>query len=85
MGIYILAILSYIAAIVTILYTRKGLETAYIEGKQAGLREAIVIAKERGDVAMLVAPPDQPLTIPLVRAQTAHQIEMDLRDQLARV
>ncbi len=75
----------YIAAMVTYLYTHRGVELAFLEGRRAGLKEAVAVAKQRGDIAMLMAPPDQPITIPMVRAQTAHQIEMDLRDELAKV
>jgi hypothetical protein len=66
------------------LRARYGLQVAYIEGKRAGLKEAVELAKERGDIAMLVAPRTE-FHAGLVRAQTAHQVEMDLRGALARV
>ncbi len=60
------------------------LDITYAEGRRAGLKQAIDAAKERGDTAVLVAPTGM-LLEGLVRAQTAHRIEMDLRNLLVEV
>lgn len=68
----------------SVIWRWKGmLDVAFLEGRRAGLKQAIEAAKERGDVAVLVAPAGM-LTDGLQRAQTANQIEMDVRDLLAR-
>ena len=59
-------------------------QTAFIEGRRSGLKEAIEAAKERGDVAVLVAPVGMLLPA-LQRAHTAAQIELDIRDLLRKV
>ena len=60
------------------------MRASYIEGRRSGLREAIEIAKERGDVAALCAP-EGSLTVGLVRAQAVHNVELDLRAALSEV
>jgi hypothetical protein len=66
----------------TVFRRRESLALAYLEGKRAGLKLAISTAKERGDVAVLVAPKGL-LLEGIGRAQTAHQIERDLHGLLA--
>lgn len=57
------------------------LDAASKEGYRAGLRDAILIARERADVAVETAPRGG-LTVGLTRGQMAHDIEMDLRARL---
>lgn len=64
--------------------SRYAYEQTYLAGKRAGLKQAIDAAKDRGDVALMVAPPGM-LIEGAVRAQAAHQIERDLRDLLTEV
>lgn len=60
------------------------LEVTFLEGRRAGLKQAVEAARERGDVAIMMAPPGL-LLDGVQRAQTAHQIEMDLRGLLQEV
>jgi hypothetical protein len=57
---------------------------AYLQGKRAGLKAAIEVAKERGDTAALCAP-EGSLTLGLVRAQAVHNVELELRAALSEV
>lgn len=59
-------------------------KAAYLKGKRDGLGEAIEIAKERGDVAVLCSPKGS-LTEGLLRAQAVHTVELDLRAALSGV
>ena len=87
MAVYIMVfLLGWVFGAAVLLYmVRHELTGAYQQGQFDALKKAVEVAKERGDVAMLVAPPWEALTIPMVRAQMAHQIEMDLRNELAQV
>ena len=59
-------------------------QLAHLAGQRKAYKTAIEAIQDRGDVAVLVAPKGE-LRIGLMRAQTAGQIEMDLRDLLAKV
>lgn len=74
----------YTLALGVAFHSRKGIEAAYAQGQRDALKEAIEAARERGDVAVLVAP-NGLMPMAQVRAQAAHQIEMDLRAQLAAI
>ena len=75
----------YVVGVGLFMVSRRGLETAYIQGKRDGLKDAVETAKLRGDTAVLCAPEGALIPMAVVRAQAAHQIEMDLRAELARV
>lgn len=50
---------------------------AYIEGKRAGLKRAAEIARERGNIAIQVAP-EGGLGVGVIRGQMAHAIELEI-------
>lgn len=79
------AFFGFVTAMLLMLFLCKNHMTgAFEEGQIKALKRAIECVKERGDIALLVAPPGE-LTAAMVRAQTAHQLEMDLRRLLAEV
>lgn len=54
----------------------------FVEGKRAAFKEVIDYCRARQDVAVYMAPQNE-LTMSLVRARAIHDVEMEMRQQLA--
>ncbi len=56
--------------------------TGFVEGRRAALKDSIEYCRSRQDVAVYMAPEGE-LTVALLRARAIHDVEMELRSQLA--
>jgi hypothetical protein len=74
----LMTILGFVLGVVAFyLHRAYLLHISYIEGRRSGLKDAIKLARERGDVALYLAPAGEMRT-GLIRAQIAHNIELEL-------
>jgi hypothetical protein len=55
-----------------------------IQGRRLAYKQAIEVARERADVSLYLAPEGE-LSIGLIRARAAHDIELTMRELLAKL
>lgn len=59
------------------------LKAAYTEGRRAGLKRAAEIARERGNIAIQIAP-EGDLGAGCLRGQMAHAVELEILNEMVQ-
>ncbi len=72
------------AVLINLAFYKRVFRATHVEGHKAGLRQAIEIAKNRGDVAVALAPNGKLMLGP-ASAHVCHTIELELRAALQEV
>lgn len=73
-------LLGYIVAVTFVLLRRSVIvEAAYAVGYRRAIKDAVLLAEEHGNNSILGAPPGE-MTIGVIRATTAHELALKLRD-----
>lgn len=78
-----LTVFAVLCVSVSLLAKKEVLLAAHREGRREGLKRAAEIARERGNLAVEIAPEGR-LAVGVVRGQMAHAIELEILGELSR-
>lgn len=67
-----------------VIYAVNPMAQARVQGRRLGYKQAIEVARERADVSLYLAPEGE-LSVGLIRARAVHDIELTMRELLAKL